>query len=383
MQPAKHLNTIKPSYIREILNLTADSSIISLAGGLPCSELFPMDLIDEIMPIVNQTPQAYQYTPTAGLPDLIDFIRARYQVPNNQEILITHGSQQGIDLCARLFIEHGDGIAVESPSYLGALQAFTIAQATIHSVQQEHDGPNIEELTKCFQSNKIKFFYAVPDFHNPTGCCWSLEKRKRVAALCQQFNILLLEDAPYRELRFRGKSMPMVSQFCPDHAITLHSFSKTVIPGVRLAALITPKTFAPLLIKLKQATDLHSNTPMQILVYHLMKHKQFIGHQETLRQVYSERYKALAENLLTLNKWGCQFSPVDGGMFIWLTLPNCNSFELAKCAINNGVAVVPSTEFYADVNISLPALRLNFSYNKPAMLKEGVKKLEHTFNVFS
>jgi len=167
---------------------------------------------------------------------------------------------------------------------LGALQVFAIAKANIKSVPQQIDGPCIATLKQRFNQDNIKFFYAVPDFHNPTGCCWSLEKRRQVATLCEQYNVLLIEDAPYRELRFRGEALPLVSSLCPEHAITLRSFSKALIPGVRIAALITPKRYYSLLIKLKQAMDLHSNTPMQRLVFQLLQHNGLAQHQHKVRE---------------------------------------------------------------------------------------------------
>ena len=372
MIPASHLSSIKPSYIREILDLTANQQIVSLAGGLPCPDAFPSLLINELMPKITMEATAFQYSQTAGLGCLIDEIKSRYKVPPTHEVLITHGSQQGIDLCARLFIETGDKIVVEAPSYLGALQVFAIAKANIKSVPQQNDGPCIGALKQRFSQDNIKFFYAVPDFHNPTGCCWSLNKRRQVAQLCQQYNVLLIEDAPYRELRFSGKALPLVSSFCPEHAITLRSFSKILIPGVRIAALITPKRYYSLLIKLKQAMDLHSNTPMQQLVFQLLQHDDLAQHQHKVREIYKERYQTLATALIPLQDKGCEFKTVEGGMFIWLTIPPCDTMQLAKAAIKQGVAVVPSSEFYLGDSTQEPsALRLNFSYNNPATLKEA------------
>lgn len=375
MKPAKHLESIKPSYIREILNLSSSKDIISLAGGLPCPEAFPLDLITQLMPTIAADSSLYQYAQTTGHPALLEHLKNHYSLTATQELMITNGSQQGIDLCARLLIEKGDKIVVEAPSYLGALQVFSIAQAQVCSVPQTIDGPNLDYLETLFANNTIKFFYAVPDFHNPTGCCWSLEKRKHVAKLCQDYGVLLIEDAPYRELRFSGKTLPMVSSFCSEHAIILRSFSKTLAPGVRLAALITPKRYTPLLNKLKQAMDLHSNMPMQALVLALLQHKDFERHQMKLIGIYKERYQTLATKLLPLQHKACDFTAVEGGMFIWLRLPECDTFALAKAAIKKGVAVVPSTEFYTEQTTQESAIRLNFSFNEPSILTLAVSKL--------
>jgi len=196
-----------------------------------------------------------------------------------------------------------------------------------------------------------------------------------VAKLCQDYGVLLIEDAPYRELRFSGKTLPMVSSFCSEHAIILRSFSKTLAPGVRLAALITPKRYTPLLNKLKQAMDLHSNMPMQALVLALLQHKDFERHQMKLIGIYKERYQTLATKLLPLQHKACDFTAVEGGMFIWLRLPECDTFALAKAAIKKGVAVVPSTEFYTEQTTQESAIRLNFSFNEPSILTLAVSKL--------
>jgi len=374
MTPAKHLASIKPSYIREMLNVIENSDIISLAGGLPSPETFPLSIIEEIAPLMAADRSLFQYAATAGYRPLIDLIKAKYHVPETHEVLITTGSQQGIDLCARVFLDKGDKVVVESPSYLGALQIFAFAQATILPVAQMPDGPDLAQLERHFQAGDVKFFYTVPDFHNPTGCCWSLEKRQAVGELCIRYDVLLIEDAPYRSIRFSGQDLPTVSEFCPDNSVCLQSFSKMISPGLRVAALIAPKRWMPNFNKLKQATDLHTSLPSQYLAFQILSHPKFEQHLKTTIALYAEHYQVLADELDSLGS-GYTFNEVEGGMFIWLNIPDCDSLALAKKAFENGVAVVPGSEFYSHAEDQRSALRLNFSHSSPEVLREGVARL--------
>jgi DNA-binding transcriptional MocR family regulator len=264
---------------------------------------------------------------------------------------------------------------MEAPSYLGALQVFSIAQASIKPVQQLNDGPDLDELEAFFASGKTKLFYAVPDFHNPTGVCWSLEVRKKVAELCKQYHVALVEDAPYRALRFSGESLPLVSSFCPENSLVLHSFSKIATPGIRLGLVNGPKEWLSPMIKVKQASDLHSSVPMQAVLLELLTHPLFQAHLEQICQRYHSQYQTLASALSENLDNRFHFSSIEGGMFIWLILPDLDPMIVAKDAISKGVAVVPSTVFYPGNSVVQPALRLNFSHEHPEMLWEAVRRL--------
>ncbi|MGH1540955.1 MAG: PLP-dependent aminotransferase family protein, partial [Arenicella sp.] len=229
---------------------------------------------------------------------------------------------------------------------------------------------------KAFASGRIKVFYAVPDFHNPSGRCWSLEKRRQVAALCQKHNIVLLEDAPYRDLRFSGEQLPLVSSFCPDHSIVLHSFSKSIVPGIRVGAMVLPQRWSDAVTKIKQASDLHSNVPMQELVLQLLNHPDYPRHLQATTELYRSRYEVLAGELERELEPGSSFEPVAGGMFIWLQLPGADSMDLAAKALEQGLAVVPSESFYADATDKPAALRLNFSHTAPEEIPEAVQRLK-------
>lgn len=375
MEIAKSLQQIQSSYIREILAAASDKNVISLAGGLPDEQTFPIELMKPTLENLANMPEVFQYGSTAGYGPLIDHLSDTYQLPESHTAMICTGSQQGLDLIARAYVDPGDTVVMEAPSYLGAMQVFGLVQANIVTVSQTEFGPNLDELEACFKQQAPKMFYAVPDFHNPTGVCWTLESRQQVAALCEQYSVAFIEDAPYRELRFTGSELPLVSSFCPDHSIVLRSFSKIASPGLRIGAVTGKRSYLEPLIKVKQGADLHSSVPMQALLLGLLKHQDFGLHMENIRNLYKSRYEVLFSELEQKLPQGCVLKPVDGGMFIWVEIPECDTFELAKSLLGNGVAVVPSPVFYPDANGAKAALRLNFTNANPDELREAVFRL--------
>lgn len=375
MEIAKSLQQIQSSYIREILAAASDKNVISLAGGLPDEQTFPIELMKPTLENLANMPEVFQYGSTAGYGPLIDHLSNTYQLPESHTAMICTGSQQGLDLIARAYVDPGDTVVMEAPSYLGAMQVFGLVQANIVTVSQTEFGPNLDELEACFKQQAPKMFYAVPDFHNPTGVCWTLESRQQVAALCEQYNVAFIEDAPYRELRFTGSELPLVSSFCPDHSIVLRSFSKIASPGLRIGAVTGKRSYLEPLIKVKQGADLHSSVPMQALLLGLLKHQDFCLHMENIRNLYKSRYEVLFSELEQKLPQGCVLKPVDGGMFIWVEIPESDTFELAKSLLGNGVAVVPSPVFYPDANGAKAALRLNFTNANPDELREAVSRL--------
>ena len=383
MEIAKSLQQIQSSYIREILAAASDKNVISLAGGLPDEQTFPIELMKPTLENLANMPEVFQYGSTAGYGPLIDHLSDTYQLPESHTAMICTGSQQGLDLIARAYVDPGDTVVMEAPSYLGAMQVFGLVQANIVTVSQTEFGPNLDELEACFKQQAPKMFYAVPDFHNPTGVCWTLESRQQVAALCEQYNVAFIEDAPYRELRFTGSELPLVSSFCPDHSIVLRSFSKIASPGLRIGAVTGKRSYLEPLIKVKQGADLHSSVPMQALLLGLLKHQDFGLHMENIRNLYKSRYEVLFSELEQKLPQGCALKPVDGGMFIWVEIPECDTFELAKSLLGNGVAVVPSPVFYPDANGARAALRLNFTNANPDELREAVSRLAEGLTAIS
>jgi len=372
MEISRHLQDIRPSYIREILNAAKSPNVISLAGGLPAAELLPVKLFARAMSSVTDNPELFQYGETQGYPPFLEYIDERYNRSLDMSSIVCNGSQQGLDLIARGFLNSGDRVVVEAPSYLGALQVFGLAQAEILSVKQTKAGPDLNELESIFTLYKPKMFYAVPDFHNPTGLCWTLDVRKTVAKLCRDYGVAFIEDVPYRDLRFTGQTLPLVSSFYKEQSIILRSFSKISAPGIRLGIVSAPSNLLAPMLKVKQIADLHTNVPMQAVLMHVLKDKEFSKHLASVCTSYKQRYKALKETLSSLEDKGCYFDEVEGGMFIWLTLPDIDSMNLAKQLIKRGVVVVPSTVFYHRQQKAAPALRLNFTHSSRENIEAAI-----------
>ena len=375
MQTARHVQQLRSSYIREILRAATADGVISLAGGLPAADLFPHVLLQEAMVEVAGNKQVFQYGETRGYAPLLDHLRVTSDLKASHGALVTTGSQQGLDLIARTYINPGDHIVLEAPSYLGALQVFTLAQANINTVVQTSNGPDLMALEQLFASRSVKLFYAVPDFHNPTGISWSLQTRKDVAKLCQAFNVTLIEDAPYRDLRFSGEHLPLVSSFCPENAMVLRSSSKISAPGLRLGSVTGPEEWIAHLIRVKQTSDLHSSLPMQAVLLEVFTHPEFEAHLRNVRSYYRQRYQALAQAINQHLPPEVSYAEVEGGMFLWLRLAQGDPMEIAKKALEKGVAVVPGDVFYSADDIKPPAIRLNFSYCKPEDLNAAIQLL--------
>ncbi|OEE59986.1 GntR family transcriptional regulator [Enterovibrio norvegicus FF-33] len=375
MEIATSLQQIPSSYIREILAAASDKNVISLAGGLPDEKTFPIDLMKATLEGLSDMPEVFQYGATAGYGPLLTFLNTYFELPESHMAMVCTGSQQGLDLIARAYVNPGDKVVMEAPSYLGAMQVFGLVQADMVTVPQTEFGPDLTALETCFAEQSPKMFYAVPDFHNPTGVCWSLETRQQVAALCIKYKVALIEDAPYRELRFAGDALPLVSDFCPQNSIVLRSFSKIASPGLRIGVVTGKRSYIEPMVKVKQGADLHSSVPMQALLLGLLEHKDFDQHIDTIRSLYKSRYETLFSELQQKLPEGCELNAVDGGMFVWVTLPECDTFALAKSLLSNGVAVVPSPVFYPKPESADAALRLNFTNATNEELAEAVTRL--------
>ncbi len=375
MKQAQALDAMQPSYIREILSSACRDDVISLAGGLPDESLFPMALMHDSIAQLSTKAELFQYGNTVGYAPLISYLSEQFKLPSTHSGLICTGSQQALDLIARAYINPNDIVAMEAPSYLGALQVFALAQADVKTVEQTEQGPDLSALETLFSEREVKFFYAVPDFHNPTGLCWSLETRKKVAELCIQYQVTLIEDVPYRELRFSGEALPLVSEFCLERSLVMRSFSKIATPGIRIGLLTGPKTWLEPIVRVKQGADLHSSVPMQAVLLDLLQHDLFTQHLSDLKAVYKQRHDSLLNLLNTQLPEGCSANAVEGGMFIWLRLPDCDIDAVAKQMLDKGVAVVPSSVFYPDNTKKNSALRLNFTNAEEALLKEAVERL--------
>lgn len=379
MNAAQQLTNLRPSYIRDILQAANQPGMISLAGGLPAEELFPMQLIQQGLQQISQQPNCFQYANTEGLPALRATISQQFSGSTASNLLITTGSQQGLDLIARSYLNPGDTVLMEAPCYLGALQVFKLAQAQTCTVEQDTEGPNLEQLEQQLKQQKPKLFYAVPDFHNPTGLRWSTQRRHEVAQLLARYQVTLIEDAPYRALSFDGQQYPTVSSLLQQPSFYLGSFSKIACPGIRLGYVHSTETLLRPLIQVKQAADLHSSMPMQQLTHYLLSQPDFVDHLSQLRRRYRQRHDCLSQALSEQLAEHIRFKSREGGMFLWLELTQMDARALTERALEQQVAIVPGDVFWPQGVRPKQAVRLNFSHCDETTLQQAVTRLARCF----
>jgi 2-aminoadipate transaminase len=299
----------------------------------------------------------------------------RYGITAGPEnILVTCGSQQALDLIGKVFIDPGDRVIVEKPTYLGALQAWNAYEANLIGVSTDADGIRIDELEKTLDVGG-KFVYVMPNFQNPTGVTLSLERRKRLVELAAQYQVPLIEDDPYGQLRYEGKHITPLFALDGQDVIYLSTFSKILSPGLRLGWIIAPPDIIHRLVQAKQGTDLHTSTLIQMVVYEVA-HGGFLDRQvRTIRSVYHERRDAMLSAMKKHFPAGVRWTQPHGGLFLWVTLPApLDSAEVLREALKEKVAFVPGASFYPDGSGS-NTMRLNFSYSKPPIIEEGIRRL--------
>ncbi len=375
---------VKASAVREILKLTQGDSIISFAGGLPAEELFPKEALREAFDrVFQQGNRALQYGLTEGYTPLREAIAARMiqkgMPVSANEVLLTTGSQQAIDLLARVVIEPGDVILVEDPTYLAALQIFRYHSAIVEPVQTDDEGMDLAALEQKILDLQPKFIYVTPTFANPTGRVWSVERRQELVALCRRHDVLIVEDDPYGEIKFEpDTSYPSIySLDAQDGGATVvytSTFSKTVVPALRIGWAMGHAAMISAMTRAKQAADLHSSSLDQQALYELLTHFDLDLHIVAIRAEYKKRM-LLMNDLLTQKQWnGVRWNKPAGGMFLWLTLPEgVVAEDLLSVAVKEGVAFVPGAEFYSGAPMK-NTLRLNFSHSSPHALEAGVER---------
>ncbi len=385
---AQRMGTVHRSFIREILKVTADSEIISFAGGLPNPELFPVPAMGQAASEVfaDIGASALQYSTTEGDAGLRRIIADRYRTVRGLEvdpdsILVTTGSQQILRYFAKVFLDKGDKVVIESPGYLGAIQAFSLFEPEFVTVSLENDGPNLEELEAAFKDG-AKCFYAVPNFQNPSGVSYSLEKRKAVAALLDKYDVLFVEDDPYGELRFMGEDLPTVYSFCKKPGVLCGSFSKIAAPGFRIGWVVTEKEIYDKLVIAKQASDLHTSTVAQAIMRRYLESNDIESHVDLIRDRYGRQREVMVEMIRKYFPSEVVITEPEGGMFLWVTLPEgVSSMDLFDVAIKQKVAFVPGRPFYVDGS-GENTLRLNFSNSDESRIEEGIKRLGKTIESF-
>ncbi|MGB2982203.1 MAG: PLP-dependent aminotransferase family protein [Candidatus Zixiibacteriota bacterium] len=372
---------MKSSAIREILKITERPDIISFAGGLPAPELFPIQALKEACAKVLDThgPKSLQYSLTMGVLPLREILAERLSkkgLPVTiDNLFITGGSQQGLDLVAKVFLNEGDALLCENPTYLGAIQAFNVMRPKYVTVEMDQEGMIVEQAEEKIKEHNPRFIYVVADFQNPSGITMSLKRRKQLVTLAEKYQIPIVDDNPYGELRYVGEPLPSLQSMGKDLVIELGTFSKIVSPGLRIGWGIISTEITTMFERLKQGADLHTNTFAQYVVYEYIKAGNLDRHIEEIKASYSERrgvmIEALKEHFPEDVKW---YEP-EGGLFLWVELPQgISATDLLPVAVEEKVAYVPGKPFYPHEDKD-NTLRLNFSNANPDLIREGIKRL--------
>ena len=381
---AKRMEVLKASEIRELLKLTERPEVISFAGGLPAPELFPVEEMKEISKIVldESGTQALQYSTTEGFPPLREQIANRMNSKNKtnvtkDDILITNGSQQGLDFAGKAFLDEGDIVLCESPSYLGAINAFKSYRPRFIEVPTDKNGMIMEELENILSTTEnIKMIYVIPDFQNPTGRTWSLERRKKFMEIINKYEIPVVEDNPYGELRFEGESLPALKSMDKKGlVIFLGTFSKIFCPGYRLGWTCASQKILNKFILIKQGADLQASTISQREVSKFIDLYDLDKHVEKIKEVYERRRDLMLETMKSEFPEGIEYTHPEGGLFTWVELPShLDSRVIMQDCLKNNVAYVPGGSFFPNGGKE-NCFRLNYSNMPDDRIVEGIKRL--------
>lgn len=365
--------------IREILKVVNQPGMISLAGGIPAPESFPLDLIERLthQALATYGAGALQYEATEGFGPLrealVPHLAAQGIAAAADHILIASGSQGVLDALGKVCIGRGDAVAVEAPTYLGALQAFSPYGPRYCSLATDDDGVIPEALEAQLCREPVKLVYLVPTFQNPTGRTLSLARRKRIAALIQRYDVLLIEDDPYSGLRYRGEPQPPIKCFAPDHVAYISTLSKLFAPGLRIGFVAAPRRLREALVKVKQGVDLHTSTLGQALAAIYLDGGHLEKHLPRILNLYRPRQRALLDALERHFPAGFNWSRPEGGMFVWSEGPEGLDMErVYHRAVQHGTAFVPGKFFYTEPSQGLGTMRLNFTMAAPHSLERAV-----------
>jgi 2-aminoadipate transaminase len=376
------ITDVPKSFIREILKVTIDPSIISFAGGLPNRLFFPVKALQKAAHDVFEEAgdEILQYANSEGYLGLRQFIADRYRQQEGLEIpvddiLITTGSQQGLDLLGKTFLNEGNDLIIEEPGYLGAIQAFAMYRPRFHPVTVSEGGMDIAALGRVLGERQPKLLYTVTNFQNPSGISYSDENRRAVSDLVRGSSCLIIQDDPYGDLRFSGTRKVSFKRILPANTVLLGSFSKTVAPALRLGWLVAPHPIMDKLIIAKQAADLHTDSLAQRILYRYLCDNDLDAHIATIIHQYGKQKEAMIGAIEDFFPPDVRYTNPAGGMFLWVTLPEgMSSMALFEAAIKKKVAFVPGTPFYVDRKDS-NTLRLNFSCSDEPTIVEGIKRL--------
>lgn len=381
---AERLSNIRASEIRELLKLTERPEVISFAGGLPASELFPIQEIKEVNDYVLDCcgEQALQYTTTEGFRPLRRWIAERMNSRlgtafDEDNIMITHGSQQALDLTGKVFLEEGDVVLCESPTYLAAISAFRAYGCRFAEVETDEEGMIISRLEKTLEENpEAKLIYVIPDFQNPTGRTWSLERRRQLAELSAKYNVVVIEDNPYGELRYEGGFLPSVKSFDKEgNVLCTGTFSKIFCPGYRIGWIAGEKEVIRKYVLVKQGVDLQCNTVAQMVISTFLEKYDIDAHIDKIREVYRRRRDAAVDSIERFFPDNIKYTKPEGGLFLWVELDEkMNATKLLEKCLEQDVAFVPGDSFYPNSG-KRNTMRINFSSTQEEKIVEGIRRI--------
>lgn len=382
---ASRMDGVKGSAIREMFKLMGDPEIISFAGGNPSPDTFPSEALKEIAArVLCENPaKCLQYSVTEGYAPLVSKVTERLKnqniYKNGDKVIITTGGQQGIDLGTKAIINPGDGVACETPSFIGALNCFRTYEAKLYGVTLKEDGIDTNELFKTLSENKnIKILYIIPTFQNPMGVTTSLEKRKEILNICKKHNVIIIEDNPYGELRFKGEDVPTIKSLDEDGDTVLYcgSFSKVLSPGMRIGFVCANEKLVDKMVVLKQVNDVHTNIFSQILADEWLANYSFEDHLELCRNVYKKKCDLMLKTMDEEFPSFVSYTRPEGGLFIYCTIDkDVNTAEIVKESIKRKVAFVPGCNFMTDVDEVTSSFRLNYSTMDDESIVKGIKIL--------
>ncbi|MGM9999509.1 MAG: PLP-dependent aminotransferase family protein [Candidatus Bruticola sp.] len=381
---ANRMNFIVASEVREILKVTERPEILSFAGGLPAPELFPYEELSKLSAVIlhEEGVRTLQYATTEGYTPLREWIISRLNnywgmhIEGLDNIVITSGSQSGLDLVSKLFIDQDDVVWSEAPTYMAALAAFRICGAKFEEMECDDDGVIIEEIANKLKTKRPKFVYVITNFQNPSGRTWSMERRRKFMDLMTEYEIPVVEDNAYYELNFDNTEHCSLSRFdTKGLVVCLGSFSKVLCPGLRVAWITASKELIRKLVILKQATDLQTPVLNQMLIHRYLMNNDFNERLRLIRSIYKERRDAMVSELEVSAPEGVSFTRPRGGMFVWIELPaDINAKKLLQRCLTHHVAMVPGDSFYP-VTHKPNMARFNFSNLPPETIRHGVRVL--------
>ncbi len=381
---------LKPSAIREIFKYASDPSVISLSAGNPAPEAFPAKEIAEISArlFAERPIDALQYNITEGYQPLRDqltaYMKDKHRIGRDfDHILITSGAQQIMDLATKSLVNEGDTVLCEAPSFIGSLNTFRSYSARLRGIEMEADGMNMAELEKALAEEKnVRFIYTIPNFQNPAGITMSWEKRKQLYALAKKYQVLIIEDNPYGDLRFQGEHIEAVKSLDEDGlVIYAGSFSKVISPGMRVGYAIAPKEILQKMIVCKQGEDVHTNIWSQLVCSEFIAKYDFEAHLKRLREIYKRKTKIATDALDQYLAPKITYHPIEGGLFLWCTLPDgVDMTDFCKQAVLRKVCVVPGNAFLTDEAQPCQSFRINFSTPTDEQLVKGIRILGELAN---